>query len=227
MLPREIIAALHGSGAELPARVRRAALQQGKRLVPALCRVFEEDREPRRSTGYGDVHALRLLEALGATEAAPDIVDMLRRADIDEIRYSVGCRTLIAFGGAVLEPVLAAAPGGDDFEAARAEVLSHLGVRDPRILAVLLAYLERDVVLGAVFLAGYGDPAALPALSAALDQALVSEEGLGPTPLVELSAAIATLGGELRPEQRARVALDDRLLRERREEWRRERQLER
>lgn len=170
MLPREIIAALHSSGPELPAKVRRAALKQGKSLVPTLCRVLDEEREPRKGTGYGDIHALQLLEELEATEATPSIVALMQRADIDEIRHGVAYHVLISFGEATLEPLLAAPPGSEDFESCRVGVLSRLGVKDPRIQRLLLVHLERDVVLGASYLADYGDPAALPALSAALDR---------------------------------------------------------
>jgi hypothetical protein len=62
-----------------------------------------------------------------------------------------------------------AAAESDEPRKAIANVLSGLGVRDARILPILIETLEDDVMLGAGLLAEYGDPAALPDLEAALN----------------------------------------------------------
>jgi hypothetical protein len=221
MLPREIIAALHTSGPELPAKVRRAALKQGKSLVPALCRALDEEHEPRKGTGYGEIHALRLLQEMRATEAIPHVISLLQRAQVGEIRYDAAIFALRSLGEPVVDPLLAAQSTGEDFEDARADVLSQLGVRDPRILDVLMVALERNPVLGAAFLASYGDQTVLPVLSEALDDMDLSDRGLAPTDILEVARAYTDLGGVLSPEQQAKVALDEHMLKERRETWRR------
>lgn len=78
---------------------------------------------------------------------------------------------LECFGPPVLEPALAAcaAATSEDERSSLAGLLVDLGVRDDRILALLVGVLERDPLDGACLLKEYGDLAALPHLHAALD----------------------------------------------------------
>ena len=100
-------------------------------------------------------------------EAAPFLVEMVRRdpSDVpDELIES-----LAALGSAAVDPLLdllnqLSDPGDVPF------LLSELGVRDPRILDILIRRLAIDPFDAALCLEIYGDPAAIPALQAALDQ---------------------------------------------------------
>jgi len=81
--------------------------------------------------------------------------------------------------------------------------LAELGVRDERILAVLLETLDDDPNHGGSLLGIYGDPAALPALERALDRFELGSRGDGAFAdhaVIELADAIEELGGEVSDE---------------------------
>ncbi len=104
---------------------------------------------------------------LKTPQAAPFLVEMVRRdpSDVpDELIES-----LAALGSAAVDPLLdllsqLSDPGDVPF------LLSELGVRDPRILDILIRRLAIDPFDAALCLEIYGDHAAIPALQAALDQ---------------------------------------------------------
>ena len=90
------------------------------------------------------------------------------------------------------------------------EDLSRLGVRDPRILDIVVGRLALDPAFAAALLAQYGDPAALPYLHrrlGMLDVDRIQDEQLVfhvPT----MAKAIEDLGGQLSPSElfKARLA---------------------
>ncbi|MBY0508441.1 MAG: hypothetical protein K2X03_31310 [Bryobacteraceae bacterium] len=75
---------------------------------------------------------------------------------------------LPAFGAAAVEPLLKLADELEEDQAGEVAFLlaglGQKGVRDPRILALLLDRLEYDLRDGALCLGLYGDPAAIPAI---------------------------------------------------------------
>lgn len=152
-----------------------AILRRGSEVVPALLGILEDGelaREDAPGHGYAPVHAARLLQQLGAADAIAPMLRVLARCDPMDVLYSALVHALESMGAPVLEPALdayAVARSGDR-RTALASVLSGLGVRDDRILSVLLDALQYDAVLGAGLLAEYGDPAALPRLGEALDE---------------------------------------------------------
>jgi hypothetical protein len=140
---------------------------------------------------------------------------VLARCDPLDILYSELIHRLEELGPPVLEPALAALSiaANDDAREGIESVLAGLRVRDDRILRVLLARLAANVELGAILLGQYGDPAALPQLSAALDGCEPDPDGgiLGCSDVVELEASISDLGGTLTPAQALKVQAVDAL----------------
>ncbi len=158
--------------------------------------------------GYAAIHAARVFRDLEASEAIEPMLRVLARCDPMDILYSTLSEVLESFGPPVLEPALAvhAAAETEDQRSAIADVLSRIGVRDHRVLAVLLRTLEDDVELGAGSLAEYGDPAALPHLGAALDRCELGVSGLLVNQdIIELVAAIEELGGALSEDHERKV----------------------
>jgi len=213
----EILARLVGAGKRLEESVGGAILNRGSAVVPALLGILEDGELARQDApgrGYAPVHAATLLSQLGAADAVAPMLRVLARCDPMDVLHSTLVDALESMGTPVLEPALAACAvaGSEDHRAAIASVLSGLGVRDDRILPVLLDALKDDVLLGAGLLAEYGDPAALAHLGAALDECeLDPRSGLfSNQDVVELGAAIAELGGALTEAQRETVLAVDR-----------------
>jgi hypothetical protein len=79
------------------------------------------------------------------------------------------------------------------------------------VLDILLRVHEEDMLLGAMLLAGYGDPAALPALHQAFARYRVTDTDspLASQTLIELRGAIECLGGTLTPAEQAKLRLVD------------------
>lgn len=75
-------------------------------------------------------------------------------------------------------------------------LLAQLGVRDERVLELLIGFLPINAAAAASLLAIYGDPAALPALRAQRDRALVAPDALKVRDAEYLREAIRKLGGE-------------------------------
>ena len=179
---------------------------------PALVEILEDEglaRDDAPGGGYAPIHAATILGVLEAGEAIEPMLRVLARCDPMEVLYSTLVHALESLGARVLEPALAAhaSAESEDQRGAIANVLSGLGARDDRILPILLRMLEDDVELGAGLLAEYGDPAALPHLSAALDGCELDARGglFGNQEVIELEAAIEELGGALTKEQKGKV----------------------
>lgn len=200
----DVVTQVLDGGELLPESVAEGIARRGEEVVPALVGLLEDDelaREDARGDGFGPIHAAALLGRIVAPVAIGSLLSVLARCDSMELLYGAAIRALKTFGTAAVDQVLEAeaAASSDDHRAALADVLSGLGVRDPRILEVLLRGLEEDVGLGAGLLAEYGDPAALPQLGAALDRAVLDDEAglLANQDVIELVAAIEDLGGAL------------------------------
>ncbi|MFN8657697.1 MAG: hypothetical protein U0105_15265 [Candidatus Obscuribacterales bacterium] len=155
--------------------------------------------------GLTPVYAVRLLARMKATQCIESMLDVLFRCDPLDILYSDLILALKSFGPPALEPVLKAYEFAKtkDRLAGIAEVLSGLGVRDQRIFSVLLRFFEKHVELGAMALAEYEDPDALPHLSKALDHCTVNSSGamFANQTIIELAQAIIDLGGSLTESQ--------------------------
>jgi SEC-C motif len=120
---------------------------------------------------------------------------------------------LVAFGPLAIAPCLDtyAATTEDDLRDSLLDVLGGLAIHDERIYAVLLDSLERSPELAAMYLAEYGDPRALPALSQVFDTLPVHDDDamLGNQVFVELRCAIEELGGHLTAAQAAKAERAD------------------
>jgi hypothetical protein len=150
------------------------------------------------------------------------MIRILRETDPDTWTHGQVTRLMPQFGVAALEPLLAAHAASIDPEFRKdcCSVLAKLGLRDDRIFQALIEGMEHNPDAGAMWVAEYGDPRALPLLSAALNR---FEESRDPNPfanhaVIELEDAIRRLGGTLTPAQQRkaqRIFANDRPKRER------------
>jgi hypothetical protein len=197
---------------------RRAVLALGAEAVPPLIAMLTDaslQPEDSPGDGYARERAASLLGDLGAVEAIEPMLDVLRTTDGLTATHEAVLEAIVRLGPAVLEPVLLAYAGSTDpkLRFSLASALSRMGHHDPRILSALVEYLPENPDHGAGCLADYGDPAALPALHAALAAQPVdrSPSLLGNHEIIELCAAIEDLGGTLAPSQEAKRAQVDAL----------------
>lgn len=198
-------------GEHLPESARRAVLGLGEAAVPALVEVLRDEdllQTDSPGDGWAPIHAARLLGTLKAEAAIPAMVEVLGGMEPEAILFSELTYALSQLGPAVAPVVLQALEQGQaEEELGLLEVLSRSGVRSDAIFTRLVDLLHEDADLGAMFLADYGDPRALPALVEAFE-AYVPTEGegvfIGQT-LIDIEDAIHELGGELTDAQRKKL----------------------
>jgi hypothetical protein len=171
------------AGESLPDDARDRILGLGRAVAaPALVKLLETDALAETDApgdGYAPIHAVALLEALRADEAIEPMLRVLARCDTFDVLYTRLVFALQSLGAPVLEPALAAHATAETEEQriALEDVLAGLGIRDGRILRILIGSLGRTIQHGAMLLAKYGDEAALPALGAALDACELDRQG--------------------------------------------------
>jgi hypothetical protein len=208
-----LVRLLIDAGEEAPARLRERILSFGPAVVAPLIALLEDDdlgMETSPGEGWAPIHAADLLGELHATEAIEPMVRRLAEDDWESILHSKVVEAVPKLGPPALEPVISAHAAAADplLRMTFAGILARLGVHDERIYQLLVDELERDMEPGAMHLADYGDPRALPLLSAALDRYEPVDDDnslMANHVVIELEAAIKRLGGELTPEQQAKV----------------------
>lgn len=208
---QDLIAKLAKAGERLTESARTSIIDRGSQVIPELIAILQDTRLAMCTApgaGYLPIHATKLLVALKAVEAVEPMLNALLECDPLDLLYSELIHGLKSFGPPVLESVLSAyaVAKNEEQRGAIAEVLSGLQVNDPRIFSIFLQRLQENVELGACEFAEYGDPAALPHLSAALDKCKLAHRGgmFANQEIIELAAAIEELGGTL-TERQARL----------------------
>lgn len=138
-------------------RLIRALLADRDRTIPDLVRFVA-------AKNYDDEFILdfvALFHALNTPEAAPFYISVLRLCG-EEVPDDL-TEAIVDLGAPMLEPLLDLYEElGEEQGGEAAFALAGLGVRDPRILNLLLERLEYDAGDGALMLGLYGDPAAIP-----------------------------------------------------------------
>jgi hypothetical protein len=144
----------------------RALLDRPERSVSDLLGFASEDHT-QDAVDLDEV-LLDIFRYLRAPDAMPYYVELIRRNPEDVSDELV--ESIAELGSSAVDPLLELLqeledPGELPF------VLSVLGVRDPRILRALERGLDDDALNATMSLEIYGDPAAIPAIQAALAKA--------------------------------------------------------
>jgi hypothetical protein len=167
-------------------RFLHALLDRREQALPAVLAFAKRDR----SSDAVDLapELIALFRHWNTAEAVPFFVALIRE-DPENVPDEA-IEALAAIGAPALEPLLSLYREVDEEEGGEiAFTLANLGVRDPRILKLLLERLEFDLGDTLILLALYGDPAAIPELKEA-----GSALGPGDAQLrKELEATIAAL----------------------------------
>jgi hypothetical protein len=154
-------------------RFVHAVLDRPDEAVPTLVR-YVAAPQPEDSL-LDDVDLIALFRALKTTEALPYYISLARQSP-DDLPDGL-LDALVDLGSAAVDPLLALYNELEEEESSEiAFVLAALGVRDERILKLLVNRLEFDAVDAAISLTLYGDPAAAPALRRILDGAPAGDE---------------------------------------------------
>ncbi len=167
-------------------RLLHAILDPGAQSIPDLVRFASEDHEDDLMDL--DPMLIDLFHVYGTPEALPFFVGVIRRntGDVpDDLVESV-----VQLGAAAVDPLLGLLEELSPGEAGDVPfVLAALRVRDDRILRALTRRLEHDPQDAALCLEMYGDPAAIPAIEAALGRMPADD----PRARAPLQAVIETL----------------------------------
>jgi hypothetical protein len=146
-------------------RFLHAILDRSEAAIPDLVRfaAANHDEDPVDL----EEPLVDIFRYLNTPQSLPFLVELVRRDSCDVPEEIV--ESLTALGSAAVDPLLEllnqlSDPGDVPF------LLSELGILDSRILDVLIRRLGDDPFDAALCLEIYGDPAAIPALQAALGQ---------------------------------------------------------
>jgi len=212
-----IVDGLVQAGEKVDPQLRQRILAAAGAAVPTLLSVLTDEAlhaENGPGAGWAPISAAVLLGEMRAEAAVEPLLDVLGETDELDVIGDRAIAALRAVGRPALEPALArnAAAETDEASGRLLAVLAGLGVRDERILALLVAQTDWDLFAATLNLADYGDPRALPHLSAVLDT-IVLEDLDGPWAdqvFIELREAIEALGGEFTAaqEEKARRAVE-------------------
>lgn len=203
----ELIERLRQIEGDLPDELHQQILTAGPAIVPALIDLVTANLQDPEKDVEAAIHAARLLGELGDERATPVLLDCLVECDPLDWIYETAVTALIGLGDKALEPCLLYYDSIQDDERRNffGETLSKLGVTDDRIFTILVEILHRVPDLGAMYLANYGDPRAVPLLLAKFDELPLLEDEdsilLGNQAFIELKAAIESLGGSLNADQ--------------------------
>lgn len=169
-----------------------------------------EDREilyHKGTEGWATLHAAILLGELGDSAAVEPLVRISQHIDPLDCLDTAVADALKRLAPTAVEHLLQLYEVSGNIECRQhiTHALASAGVKDERIFQLLISRLgDEDESLAAHDLVSYGDPAALPHLSDALDRYQVNSESdslLLHQDAIELIAAIRELGGSLTPTQ--------------------------
>jgi len=178
-------------------------------LVAELLELAGDERlldEWTEGGGWAPLLAAKLLAELKVAAAIPVLIEGLQGSDPEYADYAGFLFPLAELAHLDLDPIIAAAE--EDEGNAFQEVLARSGVRDPRILDLLLSGLGTDPELYAGLLGCYGDPSVVPKLLEAFDRVPFRPDDdhlFVHQDLIELASSIEDLGGELGTARLAKV----------------------
>ncbi len=194
-------------GAILPPQSIAEILSLGDAAVEPLVPVLVDSqlRDPQGPAGgWPSVHATQLLGQLPSQRVVEPLLEVLAStAPLSPLRAAVE-QALGRLGALLVNPILARLPAvNSTYRLQLLSLLANARVRDDRILVQLVRALSESPPEAAMYLAEYGDPAALPELSRTLDAHKLSlpDDPSDDHAVFELREAIQLLGGKLTAAQ--------------------------
>lgn len=191
--PSDILEAAAQGHVGLDRRVLRALVDRRAEALPAVTEFCAKDRSEYSIDIEPELIAL--IRYWRAPEGLPFLIDYARDQP-DELPDEV-IETLVEMGQPALEPLLALYNEMEVSERSEiAFILSSLGIRDQRILDLLLKHAEYDLTDGVFLLGVYGDEGARPFLKEKM-AALKGDERAHE----QVKLALEALSGEQPPSE--------------------------
>ena len=196
---------------EVPEALQAQILAAGSASIPDLIAILEDAlADDEADHDWAPVHAAQLLGMLGAAQAVPVLLRMLACYAVIDGYHQAAEDALVALGDPAIEACLAAYPTAknEDLRSGIVAVLSRSPEKNARIFQTLLAFFEQSTELGAIYLADYGDPQAIPVLSQMFDTLPIDDQSdavMSNHIFAELHSAIEQLGGQLTAAQQAKA----------------------
>ena len=178
----------------------------GENEISALTDILEDDSlTDSEDTFFYPYLAAQILSHFKKEKALPGIVRLLDFSEIEDISALIP--VLSVYGDRMTSFLVEKYPAADTLvRESYAYVLSKSGIKNGEILATLIQELNFGSDLSPMYLADYGDPAALPALSEKFNQLNLNHENLFFNHIFsEFQDAIIRLGGKLSPEQEKKL----------------------
>ena len=207
----DLVQRLRAVNHTLPEALQAQILTAGSAIVPDLITILEATlADDETDHGWTPSHAAKLLGQLGGAQAVPVLLSFLEHYDVLDSYHQDAEDALVALGSLAIEACLEAYPSASQEELRKGivAVLSHSAEKDERIYQTLLDFFEQSTELGAIYVAEYGDPRAIPALSQMFDALPVNDQDdsvMSNHVFVELRSAIEQLGGQLTAAQQAKA----------------------
>ena len=195
----------------LPEALQAQILAAGSASIPGLIAILEDAlADDEADHGWAPAHAAKLLGMLGDAQAVPVLLRMLAFYEVIDGYHQAAEDALVALGDPAIEACLEAYPTAntEDLRSGIVAVLSRSTEKNARIFQTLLAFFAQSTELGAIYLADYGDPQAIPVLSQMFDALPIDEHSdavMSNHIFVEVQSAIEQLGGQLTAAQRAKA----------------------
>src|SRR6266446_6865890 len=164
---------------ELPEAVQAQILAVGSASIPHLIAILEDAlADDEADHGWAPAHAARLLGMLGDAQAVPVLLRILEHYAVIDGYHQEAEDALVALGYRAIEACLEAYPTAntEDLRSGIIAVLSRSTEKNERIYQTLLAFLKQSTELGAIYLADYGDPQAIPVLSQMFDALPIDDQ---------------------------------------------------
>jgi len=196
---------------EVPEALQAQILATGSASIPDLIAILEDAlADDEADHGWAPAHAAQLLGMLGAAQAVPVLLRMLAGYAVIDGYHQAAEDALVALGAPAIEACLEVYPTAhnEDLRSGIVAVLSRSTEKNARIFQTLLAFFEQSTELGAIYLADYGDPQAIPVLSQMFDTLPIDDQSdavMSNHIFAELHSAIEQLGGQLTAAQQAKA----------------------
>ena len=211
----EWMQALRDTDRALPEALQDQILAAGSASLAGLIQVLEDTLDDDEADhGWAPMHAAKLLGMLGDAQAVPVLLQMLEHYEVIDGYHQEAEDALVALGHPATQACLEAYPmaSNEDLRQGIVAVLSHTNEKNERIFHIQLEFFEQSMELGAIYLAQYGDPQAIPVLSEKFDALPLDDSDdsvMANHIFVELRSAIEQLGGQLTAAQQAKAERAD------------------